>query len=213
MDFVLDQVESRVLGSLIEKETTTPEYYPLTLNALVNACNQKSNRDPVVAWDEDTVAEAIDRLRDHRLIGVLTGGSNRVPKYNQRLSERLNLGRRETALLCELMVRGPQTPGELRDRASRMHRFSDLEEVESCLRGLAEFDGGPLVVQLPRQPGRKEARYAQLLSGEPAVTAGAAEAEPVRSPSAMEGRVAALEAEIAVLRGQLERVMRELGVE
>lgn len=212
MDIVLDPVETRVLGSLIEKEITTPEYYPLTLNALVNACNQKSNRDPVLNFDEEIVAEAIDRLRDKRLIGVLTGGSNRVPKYNQRLSERLNLGRRETALLCELMVRGPQTPGELHGRASRMHRFSDIDEVDSCLRGLAEFDGGPLVVQLPRQPGRKESRFAHLLSGEPA-TAPVSDAEPVRASSGLEPRVAALESEVAALREQLARVTRELGIE
>ena len=213
MDFVLDPVETRVLGSLIEKEITTPEYYPMTMNALVNACNQKSNRDPVVDFDEDTVADAIDRLRDHRLVGVLTGGSNRVPKYNQRLSERLNLGRRETAILCELMVRGPQTPGELHGRASRMHRFSDIEEVDGCLRGMVEFDGGPLVVQLPKQPGRKEARYAHLLSGEPAITHAADAAEPVRAASGLEARVAALESEVTSLREQLARVMKELGVE
>ena len=215
MDFVLDLVETRVLGSLIEKEITTPEYYPLTLNALVNACNQKSNRDPAVAWDEDTVADAIDRLRDSRLVGVLTGGSNRVPKYSHRLSERLNLGRRETAILCELLVRGPQTPGELHSRASRMHRFSDLEEVEACLRGMAEFEGGALVVQLPRQPGRKEARYAHLLSGEPPVGPVHAD-EPStteRPNSALEARVAALETEVTQLRDQLTRIQSELGMQ
>lgn len=212
MDIVLDPVETRVLGSLIEKEITTPEYYPLTLNALVNACNQKSNRDPVLNFDEESVAEAIDRLRDKRLIGVLTGGSNRVPKYNQRLSEQLNLGRRESALLCELMVRGPQTSGELHGRASRMHRFSDIDEVDSCLRGMAEFNGGPLVVQLPRQPGRKESRFAHLLSGEPAMTP-VSDAEPVRASSGLEPRVAALESEVAALREQLARVTRELGME
>lgn len=213
MDFVLDPVETRVLGALIEKETTTPEYYPLTMNALVNACNQKSNREPAVSWDEDTVADAIDRLREKHLVGVLTGGSNRVPKYSQRLSEKLNLGRRETALLCELMVRGPQTVGELRNNAARMHRFSDLEEVEACLRTMSEFPGGPLVMQLPRQAGRKEARYAQLLAGEPAVVE---EAEPapgtVRAASPLEGRVIALEAEVAGLRSQLDRILRELGL-
>src|SRR5204863_7257782 len=112
MDLVLDRVEVRVLGSLIEKDITTPEYYPLTLNALVNACNQKSNRDPVVSWDEDTVAEGLDRLFDKKLVGRLTGGGNRVPKYSHRLQEVLSLGRRESAILCELMLRGRQTVGE-----------------------------------------------------------------------------------------------------
>jgi uncharacterized protein YceH (UPF0502 family) len=210
MDFVLDPVETRVLGSLIEKEITTPEYYPLTLNALINACNQKSNREPAVSFDEDTVADAIDRLREKHLISVLTGGSNRVPKYGHRLGERLNLGRRETALLCELMVRGPQTVGELRDRAGRMHRFSDLEEVESCLRAMAEFAGGPMVTQLPRQTGRKEARYIHLLSGEPA---GEEFVHETAAPRAgMEARVAALENEVRQLTEQIARIQRELGI-
>jgi uncharacterized protein YceH (UPF0502 family) len=210
MDFVLDPVEVRVIGALVEKDIATPEYYPMTMNALVNACNQKSNRDPVVSYDEDSVADAIDRLRDKRLVGVLTGGSNRVPKYNHRLGEALNLGRRELSLLCELMVRGPQTVGELHGRAARMHRFSDLEEVEACLRTLSEFPSGALVVQLPRQPGRKEARFAHLFSGEPDV-AETAEA-PVRTTGGLEARVAALEEETARLREQLARVLGELGL-
>ena len=140
----LDAVEARVLGCLIEKEITTPEYYPLTLNALINACNQKSNRDPVVTYEEDDVAEALDRLRQKQLITMLTGGGNRVPKYGHRLQERLNLGRREVALLCELLVRGPQTVGELKDRAGRMHRFTDSDEVERCLRALSERVSSPL---------------------------------------------------------------------
>ena len=159
---VLDPVEVRVLGSLIEKEITTPEYYPLTLNSLVAACNQKSNRDPMVAYDDHLVSEAIDTLRHKRLMGVLTGAGNRVPKYSHRLGETLNLGRREMAVLCELMVRGPQTPGELRDRAGRMHRFSDIEELEGLLRQMEERS---FLVLLPRQPGRKESRYMHLLSG------------------------------------------------
>jgi uncharacterized protein YceH (UPF0502 family) len=210
MDFVLDPVEVRVIGALVEKDIATPEYYPMTMNALVNACNQKSNRDPVVSYDEDTVADAIDRLRDKRLVSVLTGGSNRVPKYGHRLGEALNLGRRELSLLCELMVRGPQTVGELHGRAARMHRFSDLEEVEGCLRTLSEFPSGALVVQLPRQPGRKEARFAHLFAGEPEV-AETAEA-PARTTGGLEARVAALEEETARLREQLARVLGELGL-
>lgn len=213
MDFSLDVVESRVLGCLIEKDMATPEYYPLTMNALVNACNQKSNRDPVVQWDEDTVADAVDRLRDKRLVSVLTGGSNRVPKYGHRLGQVLNLGRREMALLCELLLRGPQTPGELRDRASRMHRFSDIDEVDSCLRALGESPSGALTIQLPRQPGRKEARYAHLLSGEPDISAEPAGDMPARTPSALEARIATLESEVRELREQLSAVRRELGID
>jgi uncharacterized protein len=153
----LDPVEVRVLGSLIEKETTTPEYYPLTLNALVNACNQKSNREPMVSYDDELVQETLDALREKRLITTLTGGGNRVAKYGHRLQEQLNLGRREMALLCELMLRGPQTLGELKDRAGRMHRFSDTEEVETCLTGMAGRDQ-PLTAKLPRQAGTKEVR-------------------------------------------------------
>lgn len=194
----LDSVEVRILGSLIEKEITTPEYYPLTLNALVNACNQKSNRDPVLNLDEETVADAVDTLRHRSLIGVLTGGSNRVPKYSHRLGETLNLGRRELPLLCELMLRGPQTVGELRDRAGRMHRFADTEEVEGCLRGLSEREPVALVKQLPRQPGRKEARYAHLLTGEPELGVEPAYERPGSATSA--DRLAVLEAEVGDLR-------------
>jgi len=210
MDLLLDPVELRVLGVLVEKDITTPEYYPLTLNALLNGCNQKSNRDPVEAYDEETVAGALDRLRAKGLASVLTGGSNRVPKYSHRLQEKWNLGRRETALLCELILRGPQTTGELRDRAGRMYRFSDLEEVESCLRALAESPAGALVEQLPRQPGRKEPRYRHLLGGE---AHGTPAGEPVPAHrGGLESRLAALEEELQRVRLQLDRVLRELGL-
>ena len=195
----LDPVEVRVLGCLIEKENTTPEYYPLTLNALLNACNQKSNRDPMVSYDEDTVQEALDRLRDKRLITILTGGGNRVPKYGHRISDHLNLGRREIALLCELMLRGPQTLGELRDRAGRMHRFSDIEEVEACVQALAEREH-PLTIKLPRQMGMKENRYAHLLCGADAIPQ--ASVEPMRSAGGPD-RIAALESELAELRERI----------
>ena len=201
---MLNAVEVRVLGSLVEKEMATPEYYPLTLNALVNACNQKSNRDPAVAYDEDTVADAIDSLRERGLAAVITGAGMRVPKYRELLSEKLNLGRRELAILCELMVRGPQTSGELRDRAGRLHPFGDLEEVEAVLRRLIEWQPEPLAVRLPRQPGTKEPRSAHLLSGEPAIAApAAAPATPARSD-----RLAELEAEVRELREEL-RALRE----
>src|SRR5580704_11945631 len=164
MEIHLTGIEARVLGALLEKEITTPEYYPLSLHALLNACNQKSNRDPVVHLDEDALERALYTLRDKGLLLNITGAGSRVPKYGHRISEKLNLGRRELAILCELMLRGPQTLGELRTRSERMHRFDDLAEVEAVLDRLPE-----LVVKLPRRPGEKEVRYAHLLSGQPSV--------------------------------------------
>ncbi len=198
----LDAVESRILGCLIEKETTTPEYYPLTLNALVNACNQRSNRDPLVNFDEDDVTAGLDALRQKQLVSTLTGGGNRVPKYGHRFQERLNLGRREMALLCELLLRGPQTTGELRDRAGRMHRFGDTDEVERCLRTLAERPEQSYVILLPRQPGLKEPRWAHLLSGTPQIIESVPAAGRVRGDQG--DRVAELEGEIASLRQRME---------
>ena len=202
----LDTIEVRVLGCLIEKENTTPEYYPLTLNALVNACNQKSNREPVVSYDEDIVQDTLAALREKRLVTILTGGGNRVPKYGHRLQEQLNLGRREMALLCELMLRGPQTVGELKDRAGRMHRFTDTEEVEACLNGMAEREQ-PLATKLPKQPGTKEHRYAHLLSGADAIPE--APHEIVRSAGGSD-RIAALETEVADLRERVAMLEEEL---
>src|SRR3984885_1856315 len=205
MELSLDAEEVRVLGSLLEKEITTPEYYPLSLNALLNACNQKSNRDPVVHFDEETVERVLYMLRDKGLLLNITGAGSRVPKYGHRLSEKLNLGRRELAILCELMVRGPQTLGELRTRAERMHPFDDLAEVESVLDRMPE-----LVTKLPRRPGEKEARYAHLLSGTPVVAAASLEesaAPPATLPRA--DRVATLEAEVAQLRQELEDLKQQ----
>lgn len=204
VDSVLDSAEVRVLGALIEKEIATPEYYPLTLNALVNACNQKSNRDPVVEFDEAAVEQALDGLRKKKLAATLTGAGIRVPKHRQLLSEGLNLGRRELALMCELMLRGPQTVGELHSRAERLHRFDGLEEVESCLERLIERQPDPLVVRLPRLPGTKEPRYAHLLSGEVSVEA------PPEPPRPRQDRFAVLEAEIALLRRDVEDLKRQL---
>jgi Uncharacterized protein conserved in bacteria len=198
----LDPIEVRVLGSLLEKAVTTPEYYPLTLNALVNACNQKSNRDPVVSYDEETVASALDRLREKGLSFELTGGGNRVPKYGHRITEVMNLGRREEALLCVLMLRGSQTAGELRERSGRMHAFSDLAEVESVLRRLIERE---LVVLLPRQPGYKEPRYAHLLSGPVEAAAAPSETAVV----SRQDRIGALEAEVAQLRQAVESLQQQ----
>jgi uncharacterized protein len=203
MDLSLDPAEVRVLGSLLEKEITTPEYYPLSLNALLNACNQKSNRDPMVHFDEATVERVLYGLRDKGLLLNITGAGSRVPKYGHRLSEKLNLGRRELAILCELMVRGPQTLGELRTRAERMHHFDDIAEVESVLDRLPE-----LITRLPRRPGEKEARFAHLLSGPPEAGAPEAEAAYAVLPSRSD-RLAELETEVAQLRREFEDLKQQ----
>ena len=162
---ILSEVETRVLGSLVEKELTTPDYYPLSLNALLNACNQKSNRDPAMNLNEDAVRQALRSLEKEGLAGPADGMDNRVTKFEHRLQEAFNFDRREIAILCELLLRGPQTPGELRSRAERMYRFDDLVQVQSTLQRLVQREP-PLVKILPRQPGTKEARYAHLLSGD-----------------------------------------------
>jgi uncharacterized protein YceH (UPF0502 family) len=207
---LLDFVEARVLGCLIEKENTTPEYYPLTLNALVNACNQKSNRDPMVSYDDETVQDALDRLREKRLITVMTGGGNRVPKYGHRISDHINLGRREIALLCELMLRGPQTLGELRDRAGRMHRFSGTDEVEACLSAMAEREQ-PLTAKLPRQTGMKEHRYAHLLCGPDGIPNVAAEPPRADRIGSLESEIAELRERVAALEEDLRRFKGQFG--
>jgi uncharacterized protein len=165
MDIILNDVETRVLGSLVEKDVTTPDYYPLSLNALVNACNQKNNRDPVMHLEEDAVQEALSTLQDKRLAGPTSSADSRVTKYEHRLQEAFNFTRGETAVLCVLLLRGPQTPGELRGRTERMHPFEDLTEVQSTLQRLMQRDP-PLVRVLPRQPGTKESRYKHLLAGD-----------------------------------------------
>jgi hypothetical protein len=203
MDLLLHPVEVRVLGSLLEKEVTTPEYYPLSLNALVNACNQKSNRDPVVDYDADTVDQALQSLRDKGLLLAITGAGSRVPKFGHRISEKLNLGRRELAIMCELMVRGPQTLGELRTHCERMHPFDDLAEVEAVIDRLPE-----LMVKLPRRPGEKEVRYAHLLCGTPAISD--TEPQPPPEPRAdRPDRIGALELEIAQIRAEVENLKQQ----
>lgn len=199
---LLDPVEVRVLGALIEKEATTPEYYPLSLNALVNACNQKSNRDPVVNYDDDTVSDALITLREKKFAVTITSGS-RVNKYAQRISETLNLGRRELAILCTLLLRGPQTLGEIKDRSDRMYHFSDLEEAERVLEKLSEWPDGALALKLPRQPGQKESRYAHLLSGTPVFEIVDGQEATPRS-----GKMADLEDEVANLRSELAELKR-----
>ena len=204
---VLSPVEARVMGALIEKEITTPEYYPLSLNALVNACNQKSNRDPVVSYDDDTVEDALESLRAKGLAVRITGAGTRVAKHGHRFAEKFNFGRRELAILCELMLRGPQTVGELRNRSERMHHFDDLDEVETVLQRLIEREPEPMVAKVPRQPGEKEGRYAQLLSGEPHVAAAVHESAP-DAPERRD-RIAQLEAEVARLRADFDFLRAE----
>ena len=210
MDIILlDEAETRVLGSLVEKELTTPEYYPLSLNALVNACNQKSNRDPAMNLGEDSVREALRTLEKKGLAGPADNMVSRVSKYEHRLQEAYNFTRHEIAILAELLLRGPQTPGELRSRADRMHKFDDLGIVQSTLRRLMEREP-PLVKVLPRQPGTKEARYAHLLGGDveaPSVEAAPGAAAAGGSSSSeriarLEGQVEKLESDIADLKQQ-----------
>lgn len=174
MALTLDEIEIRVVGSLIEKQITTPEYYPMTLNALTAACNQKSNRDPVVAYDDTTVLKAIDRLREKNIAYVFYGSTSRVPKYKQMFPEVFELNGQELAVMTVLMLRGAQTVGEIRERASRLWDFSGMGEAEETLNNLASREPSPLVVRLPRQPGQKESRYVHLLSGEVDVEALAA---------------------------------------
>jgi len=202
MDWQLSAEEVRVLGALMEKEIATPDYYPLSLNALINACNQKSNREPPVNYDEATVDAALQELRAKGLSMRITG-DGRVAKHEQRFSERQNLGRREAALMCVLMLRGPQTPGELRGRTERLYQFEDLEGVESTLNRLAESG---FVKLLPRQTGYKEQRWAHLLSGDVELAEEAAPSAERGSSSA--DRIAALEQEVAELKRQFEDFRR-----
>src|ERR1700679_4268003 len=192
MDIKITAVEARVLGALVEKDLTTPEYYPLSLNALVNACNQKSNRDPLMNLDETAVSDALRSLEKEGLAGRVDGTVNRVTKFEHRLQEAFNFDRREIAILCELLLRGPQTPGELRSRAERMHPFDDLGQVQSTLQRLAQREP-PMVKMLARQPGTKEARYAHLLSGDVQADEPQAPSEPIPQRTADNQRIAEIE--------------------
>jgi uncharacterized protein len=208
-DLHLNEVEARVLGSLIEKDITTPDYYPLSLNALVNACNQKNNRDPVMNLDESAVRQAIDQLQQKRLAGPASGADSRVTKYEHRLQEALNLRRDETAILCVLLLRGPQTPGELRGRSERMHRFDHLEDVQSALQRMTQHEP-PLVVMLARQPGTKEARYMHLLSGDASKYEIATPAAPVYHPSTGDDRIGQLEQVVAGIQQEIADLREQL---
>ena len=207
----LTGVEARVLGALIEKDITTPDYYPLSLNALVNACNQKNNRDPVMNVDEDAVRQSLASLQEKRLAGPAGGADSRVTKYEHRLQEAFNFDRREIAVVCVLLLRGPQTPGELRGRTERMYRFETLEDVQSALQKLMDRQP-PLARVLPRQPGTKESRYMHLFSGDvapeytPVVTnlgTGSAGDHVAERISSLETQIASLKNEIAELRREL----------
>jgi uncharacterized protein len=198
---------ARVLGSLIEKEITTPEYYPLSLNALMSACNQKNNREPVTSLDEGEIRQALHELEDKGLAAAARGSESRVAKYEHTIGEVFNFTRGEVAVVCVLLLRGPQTPGELRSRTERMHRFDDLSDVQSVLQKLMQRDP-PLTVVLPRQPGTKEARYAHLLSGEVTEAVLPVREVAATSSSGLEEEVAALRQEVAELREQVERVLR-----
>jgi len=207
---LLNDVEVRVLGALIEKDITTPDYYPLSLNALVNACNQKNNRDPVTSLEESAVRDALSSLQDKGLAGPASGAESRVTKYEHRLQEVFNFGRPEVAVLCVLLLRGPQTVGELRGRSERMHRFNDLAEVQSALQRLIQREP-PLAKVLPRQPGTKEARYVHLLAGDSAEWQPTATAEPgagVAPP--VPDRITELEHQVTSLRDEIAGLREEL---
>jgi len=207
----LGPAEVRVLGSLVEKDITTHDYYPLTLNALANACNQSTNRDPVVSLSEHEVVRALDALRERRLAFMFQGAESRVPKYGHRIAENFELGRPETSVLCVLMLRGPQTVGEVRSRTGRMHEFASLEEAEAALESLCSRAAGGLAVRLPRQRGMKELRYAHLLSGPVAPAAPEAQPAPETAAAAPgDPRVARLEAEVEGLRRDVAELRREL---
>jgi uncharacterized protein len=213
MSLQLSEVEVRVLGALLEKETTTPEYYPLSLNALVNACNQKSNRDPVLTLEEDAVRQALRSLSEQALVRS-AGGDSRVAKFEHRLNELYNFHRHEIAVLSVLLLRGPQTPGELRTRAERMYAFADLEAVHAALHLLMRREP-PLAKILPRQPGTKESRYMHLFSGDttPATNAESphddVDRQTSRAGSQDAERIAQLESDISELRRELNTLREQ----
>jgi uncharacterized protein YceH (UPF0502 family) len=209
----LNPVEVRILGSLVEKDITTPDYYPLTLNALTNACNQSSNRDPVVSFLDQDVVRGLDSLREKKLAFMFQGADSRVAKYGHRFSETFGLTRPEVAIMCVLMLRGPQTVGEIRGRTGRMHDFASLEEAAATLGALIARAPAPLAVKLPRQAGFKEQRYAHLLSGE--VPLPAPEPAPSPEPAVVavrleNERLARLEADAAALRSEVAELRKQL---
>lgn len=206
----LNETEVRILGSLIEKQITTPEYYPLTLHSLTAACNQKNNRNPVMSLTEQEVERALDSLRDKNLAYVFHGSTSRVPKFKHVAPEILQLNPAELAVMCVLMLTGAQTVGEIRTRGSRLREFSGLEEVDETLRGLSARDSEPLVMKLPRQSGQKDARYVHLLSGEPDVShAEAATTAEQPTRRANSDRAPQLEEQVQMLKQQVEELARQ----
>ena len=207
---LLTPAQARVLGALIEKEVTTPDYYPLTLNALINACNQRSNREPVMDLDEDAVRQALHGLEDLQLAGPARSADGRVTKYEHWLGEAFNFTRAETALLCVLLLRGPQTPGELRGRTERLHRFEEIADVLAGLQKLMEREP-PLAAMLPRQPGTKESRYAHLFSGAvESISITAAETTLGSDAPLHEQRIAQLESTVAELQQQVAALQQKI---
>lgn len=208
----LTAAQARVLGALIEKEVTTPEYYPLSLNALVNACNQRSNREPIMNLDEDDVRQALNGLEERQLAGRARSADGRVTKYEHWLGEAFNFSRAETALICVLMLRGPQTPGELRGRTERLHRFDEISDVVAALQKLIEREPS-LAVMMQRQPGTKESRYAHLLSG-PVESIAVAQVQSGPESSAenlaQEERIVQLEASVAALREEVSALRQKI---
>ena len=212
MQAVLDAIEARVIGTMIEKRITVPDSYPLTINSIVNGCNQMNNRAPVTSLTEAEVTSAVERLRERGFAGLYTGAATRVPKYAERFAERLGIAAAEAALLCELMLRGTQMPGELRSRAERMHAFADLAELESTLQAMRELTP-PLVVQLPRDTGARAAKWQHMLFGGelPAADAVALPPSKMDREAALSERVSALETKVAELEELLTALRMQLG--
>ena len=212
MEMILNPAEVRVLGCLVEKQITTPDYYPLTLNALCTACNQKSNRSPVVTYDDKTVVRAVDDLRDKKLVWMITTAGSRTPKYEHRFAEMLDINPAEVAALCILMLRGPQTVGEIRGRTGRLYEFESIPAVEETLEGLMAREDNPFIMKLPRQAGRKEHRFAQSLSGKPEIDEDdaipAIEAARIEVQSENE-RYDELKATVEALQQELEALQAE----
>jgi uncharacterized protein YceH (UPF0502 family) len=210
MTTILSDIETRVLGSLVEKQVTTPEYYPLTLNSLTLACNQKNNRSPVTSYSEEEVAQALETLREKNLTYVFYGSTSRVPKYKHVMTEVLHLSTAELAVMCVLLLRGPQTTGELTTRGFRLHEFSGLEEVDATLNALMTREPDPLVIRLPRQQGQKEVRFAHLLSGEVAIETQVTERAVSSSHRASSAdRVSKLESDVEILKSEFEKLREQ----
>lgn len=214
MNILLSDIEARVLGCLLEKDMSTPDYYPLSLNAVVNACNQKSNRDPVMSQDESTVQAALDSMVKKHLVSPKSSSGSRVQKYAHRLSnpvtKTLDFSVGERAVICELLVRGPQTAGELRTHAGRLTELTDLGQVEAILQQLRESSEGPFVAELPRQPGRREIRYAHLFCGEVISPPAVEVVARIETDVITEDRMSALEREVSALRAELEQMKQQL---